>query len=118
MDFDLGLGLGSKLKINISSIRKNFLQTRVTYIDIMVISYIYVCNANQTVQNRSKIKETKTEDGDNESLCTLNNNIVMIAFEKSLHNIKAWLQNSIRPCFVGIFFFIFFENVRSNYMMH
>ena len=32
-------------------------------------------------------KETKTEDGDNESLCTLNNNIVMIVFEKSLHNI-------------------------------
>ena len=53
----------------------------------MVVSYIYVCNANQTVQNKSKIKETKTEDRDNESLCTLNNNIVMIAFEKSLHNI-------------------------------
>ena len=61
--------------------------TRVTYIEIMVISNIYICNAIQTVQNRSNIKEIKTKDGDKASLCTLNNNIVMIVFEKSLHNI-------------------------------
>ena len=48
---------------------------------------MYICNAIQTVQNRPKIKETKTEDGDNDSLCTLNDKIVMIVFEKSLHNI-------------------------------
>ena len=51
LKLDLGLGLGSKLKINKSSIDKNFLKKRVKYIGIRVISYIYICNAIQTVQN-------------------------------------------------------------------
>ena len=58
----------------------------------MVISYIYICNANQKVQNRSKIKEPKIEDGDNECLFILNNNIVMIVlrnlFTISRHGCK------------------------------
>ena len=53
-----------------------------------VVTHTYIVLMRYKVYKiGKKIKETETEDGNNDTLCTLNNNIVMIVFEKSLHNI-------------------------------
>ena len=58
-----------------------FLQARIVYIS--VVRYKLYKIGQKLKGPRVKI----TQDRDNNSLCTLNTNIVIIIFEKSFHNI-------------------------------